>query len=208
MTIKKAIAAGAALTTLFVSSQALPQPEPFIGTVMWFGGNFCPRGWAATNGQILSIAQNTALFSLLGTTYGGNGQTTFALPDLRGRIAVHDGQGPGLTPRTLGEVYGSETHTLTVTEMPSHTHSASPQFVMRAAGGNGATPAPAGNTLADTRTARIYSTAPSNVDLGTTSLSAQTTVGPTGGNQPFENLQPYLAVTACIALEGIYPSRN
>src|SRR5437899_12703586 len=95
---------------------------PFIGEIVMFAGNFAPRGWAFCNGQILSIAQNTALFSILGTTYGGNGQTTFALPDLRGRVPMHPGQGPGLTNHTLGEVAGSETTTLLSSNMPQHTH--------------------------------------------------------------------------------------
>src|SRR3954467_10025114 len=98
--------------------------EPFIGEVRMFGGNFAPRGWAFCNGQLLSISQNTALFSLLGTTYGGNGQTTFALPNLQGRVPMHVGQGPGLTNRTQGEVAGTETHTLNANEMPVHTHTA------------------------------------------------------------------------------------
>src|SRR3954468_23228168 len=97
--------------------------EPFLGEIRMFGGNFAPRGWAFCNGQILSIAQNTALFSLLGTTYGGNGQTTFGLPDLRGRVAVSAGQGPGLSNYSLGELAGSESVTLTSANMPAHNHS-------------------------------------------------------------------------------------
>src|SRR3712207_3315813 len=96
--------------------------EPFIGEIRMVGFNFAPRGWATCDGQLLSIAQNTALFSLLGTTYGGNGQTTFALPDLRGRAALHQGQGPGLTNRVIGEASGTETVTLTTNQMPSHSH--------------------------------------------------------------------------------------
>ena len=97
--------------------------EPYIAEIVLFGGNFAPRGWAFCDGSLLSIAQNTALFSLLGTTYGGNGQTTFALPDLRGRVAIHAGQGPGLTPRDLGESFGTEQVTLTVAQLPAHSHS-------------------------------------------------------------------------------------
>ena len=111
--------------------------EPFIGEIMLFAGNFAPRNWALCNGQILSIAQNTALFSILGTTYGGNGQTTFALPDLRGRVPIHAGQGPGLTNRTLGENGGEEAHVLTSAEMPMHTHGA----VVTSSNGTSASPA-------------------------------------------------------------------
>lgn len=122
--------------------------QPFLGEIRMGGWNFAPRGWALCNGQILPIAQNTALFSLLGTTYGGNGQTTFALPDLRGRVPMHWGQGPSLTPRTLGEQGGSETVTLTTSEMPQHTHSVgatSQDSGVKTPIGNlpGATPAPA-----------------------------------------------------------------
>src|SRR5688572_15936308 len=99
--------------------------EPFLAQIMMFGGNFAPRGWALCNGQILSIAQNTALFSILGTTYGGNGQTTFALPDLRGRVPIHPGQGPGLSSYSLGQSAGTETVTLTINEMPTHLHMSS-----------------------------------------------------------------------------------
>src|SRR5512139_1201847 len=115
--------------------------EAFIGSIVLFAGNFAPRGWALCQGQILSIAQNTALFSILGTTYGGNGQTTFALPDLRGRVAVGTGQGPGLPAINLGEVAGELTHTLIVTEMPAHTHTTQTQINAAAGGGNSASPA-------------------------------------------------------------------
>src|SRR3954465_13916452 len=100
---------------------------PFIGQISLFGGNFAPRGWAFCKGQLLAISQNTALFSILGTTYGGNGQTTFALPDLRGRVPIHFGQGPGLSSYALGETGGAETTTLTVNELPAHTHAVSPR---------------------------------------------------------------------------------
>jgi microcystin-dependent protein len=157
-----------------------------------FGGNFAPRGWAFCNGQLLSIAQNTALFSLLGTTYGGNGQTTFALPDLRSRAPVHFGQGPGLTNRDLGEQGGEETHTLITTEMPAHSHPAG-------ANNSGQTT----NRPADAVAARG----------GAYASSADTSMGPAssppaGGSQPHNNMQPYLAINYIIALEGIYPSRN
>lgn len=170
--------------------------EPFIGEIRMFGGNFAPRGWALCDGQILSIAQNTALFSLLGTTYGGNGQTTFALPDLRGRVPVHPGQGPGLTNRTLGQTGGEEAHTLISTEMPVHNHIVN----AKSAGGSAATPAnnvPAGSTARDNQYAPAADT-----------TMSPSMVGSAGGSQPHNNMQPYQCVNFIIALEGIYPSRN
>jgi microcystin-dependent protein len=169
--------------------------EPFIAEVKMFGGNFAPRGYALCNGQILPIAQNTALFSLLGTTYGGNGQTTFGLPDLRGRSPLGFGSGPGLTPRSLGESSGSPTHTLTSTEMPTHSHA-----LRAAAAATGGTPG-AGVALAATATARVYRSATNTVPMAAP-------LGTTGGGQPHENRQPWLAVNFIIALQGIFPSRN
>lgn len=164
--------------------------EPFIGQIMLFAGNFAPRGFAFCAGQLLPIAQNTALFSILGTTYGGNGQTTFALPDLRGRVPLGPGQGPGLQNRDLGESAGEESHTLIVGEMPQHAHlpqaANSDQTTNRAAG---SVPANGG----------VYSTSP-NASGAPTGLA--------GGSQPHNNLQPYLGLSYCIALEGIFPSRN
>ena len=167
--------------------------EPFIAQIMMFGGNFAPRGWALCNGQILPIAQNTALFSLLGVTFGGNGQTTFALPDLRGRVPVHPGQGPGLSNVGLGQSAGQETVTLTQNEAPQHNHGV-------AASNGGATASrPAGSFLA---AGGSYATASD----GTTMNPGM--VGVAGGSQPHENRQPYLGVNFIIALEGIFPSRN
>ena len=182
-------------------------PEnPFIGELMLFAGNFAPRGYALCNGQILSIAQNTALFSILGTTYGGNGQTTFALPDLRGRITVGQGQGPGLSPYNLGEIGGQEAHTLTTGEMPSHTHPVNAV----ANGQAGGTNVPAVTTLLAT----AYSAATGNPLVPIYSSASPTltmsgqAVGAAGGNQPHENRMPFLTVNWCIALTGVFPSRN
>ncbi len=171
--------------------------EPFIGQIMMVGFNFAPRGWALCNGQLLSIAQNTALFSLLGTYYGGNGQTTFALPDLRGRMPIHQGQGPGLTPRTIGENGGEETVTLNRGELPQHNHTVNVQ----SSPGNSTTPTnnyPAGSSARD----NIYSNAAPNATMNANEI------GFTGGNQPHDNMSPYLTVNFIIALEGIYPSRD
>lgn len=190
--------------------------EPFIGEICLFPYNFCPRGYAETAGQIMSIAQNTALFSLLGTTFGGNGQTTFALPDLRGRTAVHNGQGPGLSPISLGEMLGSETQTLTINQMPAHSHtatttvSASSQLMANIS--NGSTDTPAGAVLARQARTNIYGAGPAATAMDasaiTTTATATTTVAPAGANQPFSTRDPSLGLTYCIALEGIYPSRN
>jgi len=190
--------------------------EPFIGEVCTFGFNFCPRGYAAANGALLSIAQNTALFSLLGTTYGGNGQTTFALPDLRGRAGVSAGQGPGLSTVVLGEVGGSEQMTLTANQLPAHTHAANTSVTVtaaaRAVNGVGNTDSPSGNSLAMLTRQNLYSTAAPAVNMNAnainTTASATTTVGVSGGNQPFDNRSPFLGLTYCVAVEGIFPPRN
>lgn len=170
----------------------------FIGQISLFAGNFPPRNWAFCDGQLLSIAQNTALFSLLGTTYGGNGQTTFALPDLRGRVPMHPGNGPGLTPHTLGEIAGSENVTLISSQMPAHSH-----FVNGvASGGNQASPAGNLPAIESTGTSLDYSNAAANANMNAGMI------GTAGGNQPHTNLQPYTCVNFIICLFGIYPSRN
>jgi len=197
--------------------------EAFLGEIRWVGFNFAPRGWATCDGQILSISQNTALFSLLGTMYGGNGQTTFALPDMRGRVPMHAGQGPGLSSRTQGEMAGSEAVTLTIPEMPSHshtlashTHTVPPLPVeIRASSFAATKTSPAGSVLA-TPTTNIYSTGIAGVTLaagsavtaeGTTGGGNGTTIT-AGGGTPHPNMPPFLTVTCIIALEGIFPSRN
>ena len=168
--------------------------EPFLGQLMLVPYNFAPQGWAFCNGQIMSIAQNSALFSLLGTTYGGNGQTTFALPDLRGRVAISAGQGPGLQNYSLGEVAGSESVTLISTQMPAHTH-----LVGASTGSAQATP---DNAFpgSDTST-QIY-------DLAASTTMNPQMIQPAGGSQPHENRQPYLVLNYIIALQGVYPSRS
>ena len=177
--------------------------EPYIGEISMFAGNFAIRGYAFCQGQILSIAQNTALFSILGTTYGGNGQTTFALPDLRGRAPIGSGQGPGLSIRSLGQVLGSETVTLTLNQMPAHNHTVTvnPQAVAAA----GTTADPTGAYPANTGALdKEYSTTGSTVNMG----AAAGTVGIAGGSQPHDNMPPSLVINFLIALEGIFPSRN
>jgi microcystin-dependent protein len=166
--------------------------NPFIGEIRIFGGNFAPRGWMFCQGQLLSIAQNTALFSLLGTTYGGNGQTTFALPDLRGRLPVH----PGSTVQ-LGEVSGLEQVTLVEAQLPAHTHAF---FASSQAASSGI---PSGNRVANTDpVALIYATGGASVAMSPAAIE------PAGLSQPHENRMPYLAMNFIICLEGIFPSRN
>lgn len=171
--------------------------QPFLGQLLTVPYNFSPRGWAFCNGQILPIAQNTALFSLLGTTYGGNGQTTFALPDLRGRSAIHSGQGPGLGSYTLGQQGGTETVTQTIQQMPIHNHA---PLTFQAASGTKLNAVPAANNLGG---ASIYTNAVVDSSLNPTGSTANT-----GGSQPMPILGPYLALQWIIALEGIFPSRN
>jgi microcystin-dependent protein len=171
--------------------------EPFIGQIQIFPYNFAPRGWAFCQGQIMSIAQNTALFALLGTTFGGNGQTTFALPDLRSRIPVGAGQGPGLSSYDLGEQTGTETVTLTTNQMPAHAHPF--QILANESDPNSKVPL---NNFFCNNAANFYQTSQDGTKMG------QQTTGIAGGNQPFGVIQPILCLNFCIALEGIFPSRN
>ena len=170
--------------------------QPYLGEIRLFPYNFAPRSWAFCNGQIMAISQMTALFSLLGTTYGGNGQTTFALPDLRGRRAISSGQGPGLQFYDLGQVSGVETVTLIQTEMPQHTHS------VLASTSDSSSKNPSQNILGGTASPVYAAVATANATL------APQTIGMAGGSQPHENRAPYLTLNYCIAMEGIYPSRN
>ena len=183
--------------------------DSYISTIMLFGCNFAPRGWQMCNGQILSIAQNTALFSLLGTTFGGNGQTTFALPDFRGRAPMHWGQGQGLSNRALGEAGGFEATTMTSTQMPAHTHAAVATSTLYAETAQSTVRNPQGNMFG-TPTAPIYC-APdpaANRAMGPDTVATTVTLAATGGGQPLAIMQPYLAVTFCICTEGLFPSRN
>jgi len=168
---------------------------------MIFAGNFAPRGWALCNGQLMSIAQNTALFSLLGTTYGGDGRVTFGLPDLRGRAPLHFGQGPGLSNYTQGEVSGTETVTLLSTQMPAHSHVAGANT---GAGDVAPSPTTVWAVPTDSQGAPIpsFTAQPVNTTLSPSAIQ------PSGGSQPHDNRSPYLVMNFCIALEGIFPSRN
>ena len=182
--------------------------EPFIAEIRIFVGNFAPRGWTFCAGQTLSIAQHTALFSLLGTTYGGDGRTTFALPDLRGRAPMHPGAGPGLTARRLGESGGASAHTLSVEEMGEHRH------VAHVVEGPGSVKGPA-PTVTPSHVAGkgcslpgASSAAPLTYSDTTTGLGPLRELDHTGGGQPHDNMQPSLRLHFVIALVGIYPSRS
>ncbi len=174
--------------------------SPFIAEIFMFAGTFAPRGFAFCNGAIMSIAQNQALFALLGTTYGGNGQTTFALPDLRGRVPVGTGTGPGLPNMVLGQLAGSPTHTLISTEMPAHTHTATAS--LRANSGAANDSLPTGNYLAE---GSIYNSA-TNTQMNAGAVQVTNSI--TGGSQPFSIEQPYLGMNFVIAIVGLFPSRN
>lgn len=185
------------LFTLFFTNQANAQ-EPLLGEIRMFGGNFAPRGWAMCDGQILPISQNSALFSLLGTMYGGDGRTTFALPDLRGRAPIHHGTGPGLSEKRIGQKSGTETNTLSVQNLPSHSHT------INAVLEDGNQSSPTGNLPAGTK---LLDQEYSDATAANTTMNA-TMVNSTGNNQEVNNMQPYLTVTYIIALQGIFPSRN
>jgi microcystin-dependent protein len=173
--------------------------DPFVGEIRVFAGNFAPKGWALCNGQLLPITQNTALFSLLGVTYGGDGKTNFALPNLMGRAPMQPGTGPGLTPHVLGETSGSQTVTLLTTEMPAHNHvplgngtagsgvSSIATDTVWGSGGRSGTP--------------VYTDDPSRVTMSPVAL------GGAGGSSPHNNMQPYLGLNYIIALQGIFPQR-
>lgn len=171
--------------------------DPFVGEIRMFAGNFAPRGWAYCDGQLLAVSENDALFSLLGTIYGGDGRTTFGLPDLRGRIPVHAGSGPGLSPRRLGAKFGSEEVTLTVNQLPSHNHDP-----VKASPNPGNQPSPNGRLVAQSSTVDFYR---DDNPLNSLNPAAVTAVG---GSESHTNLMPFLCVHFIIALFGIYPSRH
>ena len=172
--------------------------DQFIGEIRIFAGNFAPTGWALCNGQLMAISQNTALFSILGIQYGGNGTSNFALPNLQGNAPMHQGQGPGLTPRVVGETGGVPNVTLILTEMAGHTHS------LMAATSPASGRDPTGNPLARSRNGNAYQTDPNQ---SVVNMSPQI-VSIVGGNQPHNNMQPYLGLTFIIALTGIFPPRS
>lgn len=202
---------GLALVMSMLGSLASPNStafafEPFLGEIRWVGFNFAPRGWEFCNGQLLPISENSALFSLLGTTYGGDGRTTFALPDVRGRVMTHNGAstGPGLSDYPLGSKGGSESVTLNQNQLPSHTHT------LAATNTAGDSNTPEGNTLAtgdlplagNANSKNYHSSASPTVNL------QQGSIGNTGGNQPTNIRQPYVTLNCIIATQGLFPSRS
>lgn len=167
--------------------------SPYVGEIRMFAGNFAPAGWAFCDGSILSIAENETLFNLIGTTYGGDGQTTFALPDLRGRLPMHMGNGAGLTPRVIGEMGGVESVTLTAQQMPIHSHAP------RAVSGSGNQATPQNGVWAGSASSR-YSTSAPNLAMNASLVNL------CGSNQPHENRMPYLSISFIISLFGVYPT--
>jgi microcystin-dependent protein len=181
---------------ILTAHEELLMSEPFLAEVRMVGFNFAPRGWAFCDGQILPINQNQSLYSLLGTTYGGDGRTSFALPDLRGRTPIHTGSNGGGTTYTQGQRAGEETHTLTPNEIPQHTHT------LRASSAPANAASPTNNLLAASNLPEAYREANNLTAMAPGSMSS------VGGGQAHENMQPWLAVNFCIALQGLFPSRN
>jgi microcystin-dependent protein len=172
--------------------------DPFVAEIRIYPFNFAPKGWAFCDGQLLPLSQNTALFSLLGTTYGGDGKSNFALPNMQGNTPMHPGQGPGLSLHDLGETGGSETVTLLESEIPQHSHGFSASIR------DGTVRSPGGQNLANGAGVNMYAVAAS---APLVQLSPNT-VAPAGGDQPHNNMQPYLTLNFCIALQGVYPPRT
>lgn len=185
----------ASVFCLFGSPTAHAQSNSYVGQIMIVAFNFAPVGWATCDGQIMSISENVALFTLLGTTYGGDGQTTFALPDLRGRMPIGFGQGPGLEPYYLGQTGGVESVTLLLSQIPAHTHTA----MGAASTANTGSP---NNAYWATPRALLYSAAAPDTPMNAGALAT------TGGGQPHENRKPFLVMNYLIALQGVYPARN
>ena len=186
--------------------------EPFVGEIRAFGFNFPPRGWSLCQGQLLPISSNSALFSLLGTFYGGDGRTTFGLPDLRGRAAIGQGNGPGLTPRSIGQKSGYEYVVLSTLQIPSHSHAvdtAQAELKCSVAPANQASPV--GNSIAANASGdntKRFSDQDPVAPLKSASVALSGTTGPTGGSREHSNMQPWLAINYSIALVGLYPSRS
>ena len=200
-TLKTLLAAATAAAAMVpMAAPSASAQQQFIAEMRYIPFNFCPRQWAVANGAILPISSNQTLFSLIGTTYGGDGRTTMALPDMRGRIAVGEGTGNGVSPRLQGQKYGSETVTLVTAQMPSHTHS------IRASSTNATTPTFGGNGFSAFPPGSPIDTYHTGGTLNETAAGA--TITNTGGNQDHFNMAPSTAMYMCIAMQGIYPSRN
>ncbi|MDN3645102.1 tail fiber protein [Pontixanthobacter aestiaquae] len=202
--LSKIVMLGAASAfTLSAPTPAMASADPLLGEIMTVGFNFCPRGWGETAGALLPISTNTALFSLLGTTYGGDGRTTFALPDLRGRSSIGVGNGPGLSPIRWGDRGGSETRVLTLNQLPSHNHTGN-LHAENTADSNTGNP---NNAALARSTTQIYNNTVAP-NAGVTFAAGTVTTNNNGGGQPFQIRDPYLGMYKCIAMQGIFPSRN
>lgn len=187
-----------------------------IGEIRLFGGNFTPRTWAFCEGQLLSIAQNTALFSIIGTTYGGDGRTTFALPDLRGRVAIGPGRGPGLSTRKLGQRSGLEESSMNILQMPSHAHftgvnlTGTVKPLANSDTGNDGIPSPSAYPAEPSPAANIYNTNTPDTKLGPSdvTVSGSVTLSNTGSGASWNNMEPFLGLYFIICLQGVFPSRS
>ena len=198
----------AALALSAFAIQPVSAQQPFLGELMYGGFNFAPQGWTPCNGQILLISQYSALFSLLGTNYGGNGTSNFALPDMQGRVPVGQGQGPGLSPYYVGQIGGSPNETVLISNMPSHTHSVSISgATISASSATASSAVPAGHALANTGRNLAYNSTAPDVTLGT-AITVTGVTGATGSNVPISTVPPYLTVSCNIAMQGVFPPRN
>ena len=182
--------------------------ECTLGDIKMFAGNFAPRNYMLAQGQTLSIAQNQSLYSLFGTQYGGDGRTTFSLPDLRGRAPMGVGSGSGLTPRTQGQKLGTESYRITAQQTPSHTHGAVTQTALRATDAGGTVSGASGAALADDGSDSTYQTSAPNTTLAVGAATSTTTLGQTGGDGGVNNMQPSLAINYIVCISGIFPSRS
>lgn len=203
--MKKQIILSCIVLASFLSTNQTQAQEPYLGNIVMFAGTFAPRGWAFCEGQLLPINQNQALFSILGTTYGGDGRTTFALPDLRGRAPVSAGNGPGLSDRRLGARFGVETVTLNTTQIPQHNHTASTTAQIAVSTDADTELNANGNVLANHLNAFNSSATPGASLAG---ASSTIVVANAGGSQSHNNMQPSVAIHYIIALQGLFPSRN
>lgn len=200
--LKKALMIAGASFSLAIPASVQAQAVPYVGEIITVGFQFCPLGWAEASGQLLPISENETLFVLIGTTYGGDGQDTFGLPDLRGRAIIHQGQGPGLSNYVLSQTSGSTSVTLTTANLPPHTHSAA----LRAQSALGDSVTPLRNSLARAPDGQnVYSSVDPTVDMNAGDVNVQPT---SGGNQPVTKTSPRLAMTNCISLFGIFPSQS
>ncbi|MEL7488729.1 MAG: tail fiber protein [Pseudomonadota bacterium] len=189
-------------------TEAAAQDDCFIGEIRQFGGTFAPRGWALTDGSLLAVSQFDALFSILGTTYGGDGRTTFALPDLRGRIPIGAGAGPGLSSYRLGQKVGAQTAVLTASTNPSHTHAAATDATLKATTTLANASSPVGALLADEQGENIYNSGTNLVDMDASAVASSTTLSTTGASAGYGIEQPSTVTNYIICIAGIYPSRN